>query len=158
MGFKINYDENVKPISYEIVAEGKYEVTILAAEVKVYNDSYSIGFDVEIRSDVEQSFQGSKVLYNALYLSPGIPDYEDNRKAKVNSFLNAFGYAGQKNLDAEEFARQIQGKTALAYVKHKKPNSEGKVYPHVTFVAESKVNPPEYGGTNFVVGDDDLPF
>lgn len=158
MGFKINYDENVKPISFEIVAEGKYEVTILAAEVKVYNDSYSIGFSVEIRSDVEQPFQGSKIQYNSLYLSEGIPDYEDSRKAKVNSFLNAFGYAGQKNLDADEFARKILGKTALAYVKHKKPNAEGKVYPHVTFVAESKVSPPEYSREQFTVGDDDLPF
>ncbi|MGE7545041.1 DUF669 domain-containing protein [Sporosarcina newyorkensis] len=158
MGFKINYDENVKPISYEIVAEGKYEVTILAAEVKEFNGSYSIGFDVEIRSDVDQAFQGSKVLYNSLYLSPGIPDYEDNRKAKVNSFLNAFGRGGQKNLDASEFAQEIQGKTALAYVKHKKPNAEGKVFPHVTFVAESKVNPPQHSGPSFTVGDDDLPF
>ena len=67
MGFKINFDEEKVSTGFGLVEEGKYEVTIVTAEAKEWQGQYSIGFDVEIRSDVEQKHQGAKVLYNTLY-------------------------------------------------------------------------------------------
>ncbi|PFP72667.1 porphobilinogen deaminase, partial [Bacillus cereus] len=67
MSFKFKFDEENVSQGFGLVEEGKYEVTIIAAEAKEWQGQYSIGFDVEIRSDIEQKHQGAK--NNTLYLT-----------------------------------------------------------------------------------------
>ncbi|PEC29085.1 DUF669 domain-containing protein [Bacillus thuringiensis] len=157
MSFKINFDEENVSQGFGLVEEGKYEVTIITAEAKEWQGQYSIGFDVEIRSDIEQKHQGAKILYNTLYLTSSIPDYKEDTERKRNSFLKACGYTGKQDLDLAVVVREIVGKTVLAYVKHE-TNKDDKTFAKIKFVAPSNVTPPEPSGSPITVGDDDLPF
>lgn len=163
MGFKISYSENEVSTGFGIVEEGKYEVTIVSAEPNEWQGNYSIKFGVEIRSDFTQKHQGAKVLYNDIYMSPGMAEYEDSRKQKMATFLKACGHPAGKEIDLEDLARNIIGKGVLAYVKHKE-DKEGKKWPRVTFVAPSAVagiQVSNSGGNNkgpIEVSQDDLPF
>lgn len=159
MGFKINFDEENVSSGFEIVEEGKYEVTIINAKAEEFQGNWNIGFDVEIRSDVTQKHQGAKILYNTLYLTSSNPEYKESTEKKRNSFLVACGYKGKQNLDLEEVVKNIMGKSVLAYVKHVQDKKDStKKYARVSFVAESKVNPPQPSGPPITVGSDDLPF
>lgn len=156
MSFKFKFDEENVSQGFGLVEEGKYEVTIIAAEAKEWQGQYSIGFDVEIRSDIEQKHQGAKILYNTLYLTSNIQDYKEDTEKKRNSFLKACGYTGKQELDLNVVVQEILGKTVLAYVKHETKND--KTFAKVKFVAPTNVNPPQPSGPPISVGDDDLPF
>ncbi|PEM36734.1 porphobilinogen deaminase [Bacillus pseudomycoides] len=156
MSFKFKFDEENVSQGFGLVEEGKYEVTIITAEAKEWQGQYSIGFDVEIRSDIEQNHQGAKILYNTLYLTSNIQDYKEDTEKKRNSFLKACGYTGKQELDLTVVVREIVGKTVLAYVKHETKND--KTFAKVKFVAPSNVNLPQPSGTPINVGDEDLPF
>lgn len=159
MGFKINFDEENVSTGFELVEEGKYEVTIINAKAEEFQGNYNIGFDVEIRSDVDQKYQGAKILYNTIYLTSSNPEYKESTEKKRNSFLVACGYTGKQSLDLDEVVRNIIGKSVYAYVKHvQDKNDPNKKYPRVSFVAESKVNPPAPQGPTITVGEEDLPF
>ncbi|MEX3621887.1 DUF669 domain-containing protein [Viridibacillus arvi] len=159
MGFKINFDEENTSKGFELVEEGKYEATILNAKAEVFEGNPNIAFDVEIRSDVNQPHQGAKVLFNTLYLTSTVEEYKENTEKKRNSFLVACGYKGKQNLDLDEVVRNILGKSVLVYIKHKPSKKDpNQKFANVSFVAESKVNPPVPQGPPIVVGDDDLPF
>lgn len=157
MGFKISYDEKDVSQGYGLVEEGKYEVTIVEATANEWQGNYSIKFNVEIRSDIEQKHQGAKVMYSDIYMSPGKPEYEESRKQKMATFLNACGHPPGKEIDLEELAKDIIGKSVLAYVKHKE-DKDGKPWPKVTFVAPSAADPAQPDIPPIVVGDDDMPF
>ncbi|MDC2863835.1 DUF669 domain-containing protein [Bacillus sp. BP-3] len=156
MSFKFKFDEENVSQGFGLVEEGKYEVTIIGAEEKEWQGQYSIGFDVEIRSDIEQKHQGAKILYNTLYLTSNVQDYKEDTEKKYNSFFKACGYTGKQELDLPVVVREILGKTVLAYVKHETKND--KTFAKVKFVAPSKVNPPQPSGPPITIGDDDLPF
>lgn len=164
MSFKINFDEeNVSTGEFQLVAEGKYEASIINAEAKEWQGQYSIGFDVEIRSDVNQKHQGAKVLYNTLYLSSANPKYAENTEKKRNSFLVACGYSGRQSLELDEVVKNIIGKNVLVYIKHvEDKNDKERKYPRVSFVAPSKVSKNEdpFANNNgpIEVSEDDLPF
>lgn len=157
MGFKINFDSEKVSTGFGLVEEGKYEVTIIAAEAKEWQGQYSIGFDVEIRSDIEQKHQGAKILYNTLYLTSSIAEYAEDTEKKRNSFLVACGYTGKQDLDLGQVVRDIIGKSVLAYVKHEKDKND-KTWAKVKFVAPSNANPAQPDTPPITVGDDDLPF
>ena len=172
MGFKISFDEeNVSSGEFTLVEEGKYEATIINIELKEYQGQYSFGFDVEIRSDVEQKHKGAKVLYNSVYLTSANPEYAESTEKKKNSFLAALGYSGKTQLDADDVVRNGLGKQVYVYIKHQEDrNDPKKKYPKVSFVAKSKVNAPTQNyrrveddpfanskGT-IDVSEDDLPF
>ncbi|WP_144561658.1 DUF669 domain-containing protein [Bacillus mycoides] len=156
MSFKFKFDEENVSQGFGLVEEGKYEVTMIAAEAKEWQGQYSIGFDVEIRSDIEQKHQGAKILYNTLYLTSSNPDYKEDTEKKRNSFLKACGYTGKQELDLNAVVHEILGKTVLAYVKHETKND--KTFAKVKFVAPSNVTPPQPSGPSFTVGEEDLPF
>ncbi|AMR06487.1 DUF669 domain-containing protein [Bacillus thuringiensis] len=156
MSFKFKFDEENVSQGFGLVEEGKYEVTMIAAEAKEWQGQYSIGFDVEIRSDIEQKHQGAKILYNTLYLTSSNPDYKEDTEKKRNSFLKACGYTGKQELDLNAVVHEILGKTVLAYVKHETKND--KTFAKVKFVAPSNVTPPQPSGPPINLGDDDLPF
>ncbi|MED3353406.1 DUF669 domain-containing protein, partial [Bacillus thuringiensis] len=137
MSFKFKFDEENVSQGFGLVEEGKYEVTMIAAEAKEWQGQYSIGFDVEIRSDIEQKHQGAKILYNTLYLTSSNPDYKEDTEKKRNSFLKACGYTGKQELDLNAVVHEILGKTVLAYVKHETKND--KTFAKVKFVAPSNV-------------------
>lgn len=159
MGFKINFDETNVSKGFELVAEGKYEATIINAKAEVYEGSPNIAFDVEIRSDVNQAHQGVKVLYNTLYLTSTVEEYKESTIQKRNSFLVACGYKGKSDLDLDEVVRNIIGKSVLVYIKHKPSKKDpNQKFANVSFVVESKVNPPQPSGPPITVGSDDLPF
>ena len=157
MGFKINFDsENVSTV-FGLVKEGKYEVTIVAAEAKEWQGQYSIGSDVEIRSDIEQEHQGAKILYNTLYLTSANPEYAEDTEKKRNSFFVACGYTGKMDLDLDVVVKEIIGKSVLAYVKHD-TDKNGKTWAKVKFVAPSNATPAQADAPPITVGDQDLPF
>ncbi|MBJ8109707.1 DUF669 domain-containing protein [Bacillus cereus group sp. N6] len=156
MSFKFKFDEENVSQGFGLVEEGKYEVTMIAAEAKEWQGQYSMGFDVEIRSDIQQKHQGAKILYNTLYLTSSNQDYKEDTEKKRNSFLKACGYTGKQELDLTVVVREILGKTVLAYVKHETKND--KTFAKVKFVAPSNVTPPQPSGSPISVGDDDLPF
>lgn len=156
MGFKISFDEKNVSAGFGLVEEGKYEVTIVAAELKEWNGQYSIGFDVEIRSDVEQKHQGAKVLYNSIYLTSSNPQFAEDTERKRNAFFKACGYSGQQEIDVEQAVSEIIGKSVLAYVKH--DTRDGKTYAKVKFVAPSNVSPATQEKRPFEVSEDDIPF
>lgn len=157
MGFKISYGEDDVKSEFDLVAEGKYEVVIVGAEANEWQGNHSLKINVEIRSDVPQKHQGAKVLYSDFYMSPGKPEYEEDRKKKAGTFLAACGYPPNAQLDLDDVAKEIIGKAVLAYVKHK-PDKEGKLWPKVTFVAPSSADKPTQDTPPIQVGEDDLPF
>lgn len=159
MSFVIDFNEEEVSKGFELVAEGKYEATIVNAKSEVFEGNPNIAFDVEIRSDVPQAHQGVKIQYNTLYLVSTVAEFEENTKNKRNSFLKACGYSGKQKLNLDEVVRNIIGKPVLVYVKHKasKKDPEQK-FAHVTFVAESKVNPSAQEMPSIQVGEKDLPF
>lgn len=156
MSFKFKFDEENVSQGFGLVEEGKYEVTMIAAEAKEWQGQYSIGFDVEIRSDIEQKHQGAKILYNTLYLTSSNQDYKEDTEKKRNSFLKACGYTGKQELDLNAVVHEILGKTVLAYVKHETKND--KTFAKVKFVAPSNATPLQLSGPAFTVGEEDLPF
>lgn len=159
MGFKINFDEENTSKGFELVEEGKYEATIINAKAEVFEGNPNIAFDVEIRSDFTQPHQGAKVLYNTLYLTSTVEEYKESTEKKRNSFLVACGYKGKQNLDLDEVVRNIIGKSVYVYIKHKASKKDpSQKFANVSFVAESKINPPQPTHEPIVVGDDDLPF
>lgn len=168
MGFKLTFDDSNVSTGFELVKEGKYEVTILQAELKQIGDNWAINYDVEIRSDFKQDHQGAKILYNTLWLTSSNSEYAESTEKKRNSFLAACGYTGKRELDMEQVTKEIIGKNVYAYVKHRE-NNEGKTFPHVTFVAKTKLeggsgsvaNEDPFANNNkgpIEVSEDDLPF
>lgn len=163
MGFKISFKEEDAGQSFTIIEEGKYEATIVSAEDNEWNDAYSIKFGVEIRSDVQQKHQGGKILFNDIYVSPGMPEYEETRIKKVAAFMKATGQNPNVEIELKDLCRDIIGKNVLVYVKHKN-DKEGKAWPRVTFVAPSAVagnqvsNNVRNNKSPVNVQQEDLPF
>ncbi|ETT84200.1 DUF669 domain-containing protein [Viridibacillus sp. FSL R5-0477] len=148
--FKFNEEEASK--GFELIEEGKYEVTIInavASKTQVGKDKLMVDF--EIRSDVPQKFQGSKVLYNNF-------TFEHEIAVKiVQSLLKAAGFSnGYEFKSAEDMANQLLSKNLQITVAHEK-NDKG-TYPKSKFYDTSKVDAPIQQGGPINVGSDDLPF
>lgn len=158
MGFKITFnEENAVSTDFEI-KDGKYEATIISAELQEYNGEPNFSIGVEIRSDVQQAHQGVKVLYNTVYLI-GSGQWAESTERKRDVFLKACGYRGKQELDLEKVEKEILNKNVLVTIKSK-PNKEGKVYPKVTWFDETKFPTASNASSasNISVGEDDLPF
>ena len=156
MGFKITFnEENAVSSEFELVKEGKYEATIISAELQEFNGepNFSLGF--EIRSDYKQDHQGAKILYNTVYLI-GSGEWAATTERKRDVFLKACGYRGKQELDLEKVEKEILNKNVLVTVKHK--DVKGKTYAKVTWIDASKLSPATVPDTKVNVGEDDLPF
>lgn len=157
MGFKITFnEENAVSSEFEMVKEGKFEATIISAELQEFNGEPNFSVGVEIRSDVAQDHQGAKILYNTVYLI-GSGQWAESTERKRDVFLKACGYRGKQELDLEKVEKEILNKNVLVTVKHK-PNKEGKVYPKVTWFDETKFPTGAAANDKVSVGEDDLPF
>lgn len=150
------FDEENASVSFEVVAEGKYEATVLNAEAgKTQAGKDKLQVDFEIRSDVPQNHQGAKVLYNTFTF-----EHEVSVKI-VNSLIKACGFAnGHPFNSPQDMANQLINKHLCITVKHEEYTKEGqkRTAAKAKYYDASAVNPPAQVGSPIVVGDDDLPF
>lgn len=147
--------ENVTS-GFELVAEGKYEASIVNAEPgKTQAGKDKLSVDFEIRSDVNQQHQGAKILYNTFTF-----EHEVSVKI-VNSLIAACGFPhGHPFTSPQDMANQLIGKHLEINVKHEKYTKDGqeRTAAKAKYYDVSKVNPPQQAGEPIKVGDDDLPF
>lgn len=154
------FDEENASSGFELVAEGKYEATIVNAVAGLTgNKDPKITVDFEIRSDVPQNHQGAKVLYNTFTFS-----HEVAVKI-VNSLLKSCGFShGHDFKGADDMAKQLIGKNLQITIKHEEYDKEVDGKKEKRTVAKAKyydvstINPPVSSAGPIVVGDDDLPF
>lgn len=150
------FDEENASVSFEVVAEGKYEATVLNAEAgKTQAGKDKLQVDFEIRSDVPQNHQGAKVLYNTFTF-----EHEVSVKI-VNSLIKACGFPnGHPFSSPQDMANQFINKHLCITVKHEEYTKDGqkRTAAKAKYYDISAVNPPAQTGAPIVVGDDDLPF
>lgn len=154
------FDEENASTGFELVAEGKYEATIVnaVAGLTVSKDP-KITVDFEIRSDVPQAHQGAKILFNTFTFS-----HEVAVKI-VNSLLKSCGFPhGQDFKGPEDMANKLIGKHLQITIKHEQYDKvvdgvkEKRTAAKAKYYDASTINPPASQGSPIVVGDDDLPF
>lgn len=154
------FDEENASAGFELVAEGKYEATIVNAEGgKTQAGKDKLSVDFEIRSDVPQNHQGAKVLYNTF-------TFEHEVAVKiVNSLLKACGFPnGHPFKDPEDMAQQLFGKNLQITVKHEEYDKvvdgkkEKRTAAKAKYYDTSKVDAPTPQGAPVNVGSEDLPF
>lgn len=154
------FDEENASTGFELVAEGKYEATIVNAVAGLTNSKDpKITVDFEIRSDVPQNHQGAKVLYNTFTFT-----HEVAQKI-VNSLLKSCGFSHGHNFkDADDMAKQLIGKNLQITIKHEEyektvdGKKEKRTAAKAKYYDKSTVNPPVSQGTPVIVGDSELPF
>ncbi|EOO73377.1 DUF669 domain-containing protein [Bacillus cereus] len=153
------FDETNVNTGFELVAEGKYEAVIVNAEAgKTQAGKDKLSVDFEIRSDVPQNHQGSKVLYNMFTF-----EHEVSVRI-VNSLLKACGFGNNHAFtSAEDMGKQLINKNLKITVKHEEyekvvdGKKEKRIAAKAKYYDVSEVNPVT-SANPVVVGDDDLPF
>jgi len=154
------FDEENASTAFELVAEGKYEATIVnAVSGLTGSKDPKITVDFEIRSDVPQNHQGAKILYNTFTFN-----HEVAVKI-VNSLLKSCGFPhGQDFKGPEDMANQLIGKHLQITIKHEEyekvvdGKKEKRTAAKAKYYNESTVTPLTSQGAPLVVGDEDLPF
>lgn len=150
------FDAENASTSFELVAEGKYEVTIINAEAgltQVGDDKLTVDF--EIRSDVPQNHQGAKVLYNMFTFK-----HEVAVKI-VNSFILACGFEHGHNFTSpQDMAQQLLGKNLKITVKHEQYEKVVDGQKQQRTAAKAKYFDPSDVAplVSAPLNDDDLPF
>src|SRR5437763_16790 len=124
------FDETNVSTGFELVAEGKYEAIVINATAKEFQGHPTLDLDFEIRSDVPQSHQGSKILYNTFYFHNDNPEYQENNIKRINSLIAACGFPnGVAFKSAEDMANQLFNKSLVITVKHQEDkNDKSKKY------------------------------
>lgn len=149
------FDEENASTNFELVAEGKYEATVLNAEAGLTQAGKDkLQVDFEIRSDVPQSHQGAKVLYNTFTF-----EHEVSVRI-VNSLIKACGFPnGHPFTSAKDMANQLINKHLKITVKHEEYTKEGqkRTAAKAKYYDKSDVSSPSQP-TAVVVGDSELPF
>jgi len=143
-----------------LIKEGEYEVIITNAESKAAKTSGKpmITVSYEVRSDVEQEFQGWKLDYNNFIIEA------DN--SFTNTLLHSCGWDEKDNppnfADLKDMAQQLVGKTLVVTVKHEEyvKDGEKRKTGKARFTSRSKLNQPASNASNgpIEVSEDDLPF
>lgn len=149
--FKMSEVEEVK--GFEIIKVGEYEVTVINAEgAKTQAGKDKLVVDFEIRSDVNQEFQGLKVQYNTFTFE------HPTARGIAKSLFKAVGFDDSYDPDSvEQMAKDLYGKNLKIWVKHEK-NDNGKTFPKSSSYKPSEVDAPIPQGAPINVGDEDLPF
>lgn len=153
------FDEEKAVTGFELVAEGKYEATILNAVAgKTQGGDDKITVDFEIRSDVPQKHQGAKVQFNTFTFKNEIA------VGIVHSLLKAAGFAsGHPFKSPEDMANQLIGRNLEITVRHEEYEKtvdgvkEKRKAAKAKYYNKSAVGPVETGAA-FTIGDDDIPF
>lgn len=150
--FKMDEVEEVK--GFQLPKPGKYEAVIInAVAKKTQNQKDMLVVDFEIRSDVPQESQGSKVLYNNFTFEHPIA------QGIVKSLCKAAGYADNHQFSScEEMANGLINRNLEIGVKHEKGNNDN-MYAKASYYNPSNVGAPSQVGSGPIeVSDDDLPF
>jgi hypothetical protein len=153
------FDEENASTGFELVAEGKYEAVIVnAAAGKTQAGKPKMSVDFEIRSDVPQSHQGAKVLYNTFTF-----EHEVSVRI-VNSLIKACGFPnGHPFSSPDDMAKQLINKNLKITVKHEEyekvvdGEKQKRTAAKAKYYDVSDVNPLMQTG-GITIGDDDLPF
>jgi Ser-tRNA(Ala) deacylase AlaX len=154
------FDEDNASTGFELVAEGKYEATVVNAEPgKTQAGKPKLSVDFEIRSDVEQNHQGAKVLYNTFTF-----EHEVSVKI-VNSLIKACGFSNNHTFSsADDMASQLSNKNLKITVKHEEYEKlvdgvkQKRTAAKAKYYDVSEVNPPNQSGGAITISDDDIPF
>ncbi|MGR2746515.1 DUF669 domain-containing protein [Bacillus sp. N6] len=154
------FDETNVSTGFELVAEGKYEASVINATAKDFQGNPTLELDFEIRSDVPQPHQGAKILYNTFYFHNDNPEYQENNIKRINSLIAACGFPNGTSFNsADDMANKLFNKSLLITVKHQEDrNDKTKKYPKARYFDVSKVNSPSPVGEPITIGDQDLPF
>ncbi|MFJ7888425.1 DUF669 domain-containing protein [Lysinibacillus xylanilyticus] len=147
--FKINHEE--AGTGFELIAKGDYEVTVINYETKNEpGKNPRITVDYEIRSDVPQSHQGQKILYDGFTITEKAM-WRLQAISKAAKFPNGLSFNSYK-----EWADTLLNKNLVITVGHREYN--GNTYPEVKGFKESQVEAPAPQGGTIVVGEDEVPF
>ncbi|MGG4266509.1 DUF669 domain-containing protein [Peribacillus simplex] len=154
------FDEDNASTGFELVAEGKYEATIVNAEPgNTQAGKPKLSVDFEIRSDVEQNHQGAKVLYNTFTF-----EHEVSVKI-VNSLIKACGFPNNHTFSSpDDMANQLSNKSLKITVKHEEYEKlvdgvkQKRTAAKAKYFDVSEVNPPNQSGGSITISDDDIPF
>ena len=133
---------------FEQVKPGEYEVTVVNYELKqAESGNNMIVVDYEIRSDVDQAFQGRKLLFDNFVVTK-----KSMWRLQAISKAAAFP-TGMKFASYKEWADTLLNKHLRVVVGEREYN--GKKYPEVNGFKESEASAPS---TGFTVSDEDVPF
>ncbi|MFJ5564804.1 DUF669 domain-containing protein [Lysinibacillus xylanilyticus] len=147
--FKINHEE--AGTGFELIAKGDYEVTVINYETKNEpGKNPRITVDYEIRSDVPQSHQGQKILYDGFTITEKAM-WRLQAISKAAKFPNGLSFNSYK-----EWADTLLNKNLVITVGHREYN--GNTYPEVKGFKESQVEAPAPQGGPITVSDDQVPF
>lgn len=151
------FDESKVVQGGGLIEEGKYEVTITDAEPKQSASKKDmIVVTYEVRSDVEQRFQGWKLNYNNFII--------ENDNKFTNTLIYSCGWDKDNQpdfKDLRDMAQQLIGKNLMVTVVHEeyKDRDGNKRQKGVAkYTARSKVSVLMPTKPAITVGDDDLPF
>lgn len=153
------------------IKEGDYEVIITDAKHKLSSTNKDmIVVDYEVRSDIQQEYQGWKLRFNNFMF-----DVDENTRKLKNGFTNKLLYAcgwavGNKPgisldvKDMDDMAQQLVGKTLVVTVEHEeyvdKQDGSTKKRGVAKFTNRSKLNESANNVSNgpIDVSEDVLPF
>lgn len=143
--FKVDHSQANE---FVVVEPGEYEVTVINYELKkAESGNNRVVVDYEIRSDVDQAFQGQKLLYDNFTVTEKSM-WRFQAASKAAQFPDGMQFNSYK-----EWADAFVNKSLRVIVGEREYN--GKKYPEVKGFKVSEVNPPD---TSITISDDDVPF
>jgi len=143
--FKVDHSQAVE---FEVIKPGEYEVTVVNYELKqAESGNNRVIVDYEIRSDVDQPFQGQKILFDNFTVTDKAM-WRFQAASKAAQFPDGMQFGSYK-----EWADTFLNKPLRLVVGEREYN--GKKYPEVKGFKVSEVAAPS---TNVEVSDDDVPF
>lgn len=145
MAIKLNLNKDINK-EFEQIKAGDYEVTVLNFEAKTVGDKNVVSVDYEIRSDVEQDFQGQKIRFDDFFCT-------ERALWKIENASIAAGFTEEEATFDKytDWAKRFVGKQLAVSVDLREHN--GKYYPQV-----KKYMPTSYPLVGNKISDDDTPF
>ncbi|EMY5504769.1 DUF669 domain-containing protein [Bacillus cereus] len=143
--FKVDHSQATE---FEVIKPGEYEVTVVNYELKqAESGNNRVIVDYEIRSDVDQPFQGQKILFDNFTVTDKAM-WRFQAASKAAQFPDGMQFSSYK-----EWADTFLNKPLRLVVGEREYN--GKKYPEVKGFKVSEVAAPS---TGFTVSDEDIPF
>ncbi|MGG3042588.1 DUF669 domain-containing protein [Bacillus anthracis] len=143
--FKVDHSQATE---FEVIKPGEYEVTVVNYELKqAESGNNRVIVDYEIRSDVDQLFQGQKILFDNFTVTEKAM-WRFQAASKAAQFPDGMQFSSYK-----EWADTFLNKPLRLVVGEREYN--GKKYPQVNGFKVSEVAAPS---TGFTVSDEDIPF
>ncbi|MGE6551281.1 DUF669 domain-containing protein [Bacillus mycoides] len=143
--FKVDHSQATE---FEVIKPGEYEVTVVNYELKqAASGNNQVVVDYEIRSDVDQPYQGQKILFDNFTVTEKAM-WRFQAASKAAQFPDGMQFGSYK-----EWADTFLNKPLRLVVGEREYN--GKKYPQVNGFKVSEVAAPS---NSVEVSDDDVPF